>query len=80
MSDKVIAIYCSEDGDKSIEFTTKPAFMKKMEEDYLKDGIPLPRFAKPGEEINLDCFSGYILIAGDVITPKPVEKITKYEL
>lgn len=80
MSDKVIVIYCSEDGDKSIEFTTKNAFMKKMEDYYLKDGIALPRFAKPGEEVNLDTFSGYILIEGEVIAPKPVEKVTKYEL
>lgn len=47
MNDKVIAIYCSEDGDKTIEFTTKAAFMKKLDEYYLKDGIPLPRFARP---------------------------------
>lgn len=80
MSDKVIAIYCSVDGDKSIEFTTKDAFMKKMESYYLKDGIPLPRFAKPGEELCLDNFSGYILIEGEVVAPKPVETVTKYEL
>lgn len=80
MSAKVIAIHCSEDGDKSIEFTTKDAFMKKMEDYYLKDGIPLPRFAKPGEEIILDNFSGYILIEGEIVVPKSIEKVTKYEL
>lgn len=80
MGDKIVAIYCSEDGDKSITFTTKAEFMKGIENDYVKYGAPLPRFAKPGEQIRLDYFSGYILIEGDVIVPKPVEKVTKYEL
>lgn len=80
MSDKVVAIRCSEDGDKSISFTTKAEFMKKIEDDYVRYGCELPRFAQPGEKIDLDCFAGYILIQGEVIAPKPVEKITRYEL
>lgn len=79
MSDKLVVIHCSEDGDKSIRFTTKAEFMKGLERD-LKDGSRMPRFAKPGEVIDMDCFSGCILIAGEVIEPKPVEKVTKYEL
>lgn len=79
MSDNLIAIHCSEDGDKSIRFTTKAEFMKMLDEDYIKDGCKLPRFAKPGEKIEMDYFSGYILIAGEVVVPKPVEKVTKYE-
>lgn len=79
MGDKVVAIYCSEDGDKSIKFTTKAEFMKGIEAD-MKDGASFPRFAKPGEKIEMDYFVGYILIEGDVIVPKPVEKVTKYEL
>lgn len=79
MSDNLIAIYCSEDGDKSIKFTTKAEFMKKIEED-LKGGCEMPRFAKPGEKVELDYFVGYILIEGNVIVPKAVEKVTKYEL
>jgi len=80
MSDKLVAIYCSEDGDKSISFTTKADFMRKMEDGYVRHGEKLPRFAQPGEEISLDHFVGYILIAGDVIAPKAIEKVTKYEL
>lgn len=79
MGDKLIAIYCSEDGDKSIEFTTKTAFMREMEQN-LKDGSSMPKFAKPGEKLDLDYFVGYILIEGEVIVPKPVERVTKYEL
>lgn len=79
MSDNLIAIHCSEDGDKSIRFTTKTEFMKELERN-LKDGCSMPRFAKPGEKIEMDYFSGYILIAGEVIVPKAVEKVTKYEL
>jgi hypothetical protein len=79
MSDKLIAIYCSEDGDKSIQFTTKAEFLKQMERD-LEDGCSPSKFAKPGEKLDLDHFVGYILIAGEVIVPKAVEKVTKYEL
>ena len=79
MGDQLITIYCSEDGDKSISFTTKAEFMKKIEEDYIRYDCKMPRFAQPVEKINMDHFSGYILIEGNVIVPKPVEKVTKYE-
>lgn len=75
---QVILIYCSEDGDKSINFLSEDQFLKDLNKgDYGEN----PTFAMPGEKIDLDCFGpGYILIKGNVVVPKPVNVVKKYEL
>lgn len=79
MGDKptVILIHCSEDGDKSIEVIPEETFLKNLNEQYY--GVK-PVFAKPGEKIEMDSFSGLILIKGEIVEPKAVSVVKKYEL
>ena len=74
---QVILIHCSEDGDKSIGFVREETFLKDLNDGHYGDK---PVFAKPGEKIEMDYFVGIILIKGEVIQPKPVDVVKKYEL
>lgn len=74
---QVILIQCSEDGDKSISFVREETFLNDLNNGHYGER---PIFAKPGEKIDLDCFSGIIVIKGEVVSPKPVNVVKKYEL
>lgn len=78
MSDKIIVIYCSEDGDKSIYRYTREEFSKKIST-MIAEGLT-PNFAKAGKIPDLDHFEGYIVIDGDIVEPKPSSVVTKYQL
>lgn len=73
----MILISCSEDGDHSFGIITKEAFLRHMNEGYYGDN---PVFAEPGKAVDLERFSGYILIDGDIVQPKPVQHVTKYTI
>lgn len=74
---QVIVIHCSEDGDKSISVIREEDFLKDLNAGYYGDK---PVFAKPDEKIEMDYFVGMIVIKGNVIQPKPVDVVKKYEL
>jgi hypothetical protein len=81
MGDKVVVIYCSEDGDKSIYRYTKEEFAKEIER-MVADGED-PKFARAGDVTDsgfMDHFAGYIIIDGDVIVPQPVKVAIKFKL
>ena len=73
----VILIYCDEDGDKSLRVLSVEAFLKELNAGDLGEN---PTFAKPGDKIEMDYFCGYILIKGEIVLPRPVEKVKKYAL
>lgn len=86
MNDLVV-LHCTEDGDKSISFTTKEEFLRSAMEDGIltgdkgrEKGTVLAAFARPGEKIDLDRFVGYILIEGRVVAPVAIEVQTKFRL
>jgi hypothetical protein len=83
MGDTVVVIYCSEDGDHSISQIPKYQFLKHLK-DYFKDSIRKPKFFDPiinsGDSVDLMTFSGYIVIEGKIVTPKPVQVATEYEI
>jgi hypothetical protein len=73
----VILIHCDEDGDKFLRVLSEGAFLKELNDGDFGDD---PTFAKPGDEIKMDYFCGYILIKGEIVQPRPVEKVKKYAL
>lgn len=77
MSDIVIVISCNEDGDKSIDRMRKEEFLARLKRDCYGSK---PVFQPAGTVPNLDCFSGLIVIEGDVIVPKAVQRVTEYEI
>jgi len=78
MSEKtVILIHCDEDGDKSFRVLSEEKFLRELNAGDFGDD---PTFAKPGDEVDMDCFCGYILIKGEIVQPRPVEKVKKYAL
>ena len=78
MSQKtVILIHCDEDGDKRFEIIPEEKFLKDMNDGSYGDN---PKFASPDEKIDMDYFCGYILIRGEIIQPKAVDVVKRYEL
>jgi hypothetical protein len=77
MSDTVLVISCSEDGDKSLHRLTKAELCDRLDEQWYGES---PAFAPPGTVPNMDTFVGLIIIEGDIVVPKPVEKVTRYQL
>ena len=73
----VILIYCDEGGDKSLEVIQRETFLANLNSGEYGDS---PVFANPDDNIDMDCFVGYILIEGKVIQPKPLTVVTKFEL
>ena len=74
---KVVVIRCSEDGDKSIDVIREETFLEQLNKGYYGEK---PVFAKPGEKIEMDYFVGMIVIKGEIVSPKPVDVVKKYEL
>ena len=74
---QVIVINCSEDGDKSIDIIREETFLEQLNSGYYGER---PVFAKPGEKLDMDYFTGIIVIRGQIVSPKPVDVVKKYEL
>lgn len=71
---KYIVLHADEDGDISIHFMTE----KEIKENYLEeDELPYKIF---DELPNLGYDAGVLIIDGNIIVPKAVEKTTKWEL
>jgi hypothetical protein len=73
----LIVIQCNEDGEASLFHITEEQFLTRLNDGTFGNS---PRFAKPGEVSDLDTFTGYILIRGEIIQPKPVEVVKRYGL
>ena len=73
----VILFRRDEDGDTTFEVVERWKFLEQLNSGYYGES---PIFAKPGEHLDLDIFTGYILIDGEVIQPKPKTVVTKFEL
>jgi hypothetical protein len=73
----VILIHCDEDGDKHFRVLSVEKFLAELNAGDFGDN---PTFANPVDEINMDSFCGYILIKGEIVQPRPVEKVKKYAL
>lgn len=73
----VIVIYCSEDGEKSMSERDEAEFLAELAQ-HAKDGEK-HSFA-PSAKVDLDYFTGYIVIKGRVVVPNPTEVALKYEL
>jgi hypothetical protein len=74
----MIVIHCSEDGDHSVEQLTKEEFLSN-----LNDGCygEKPEFANSKTDLSdLNCFTGYIVVDGDIVVPKPEKVVTKFKL
>jgi hypothetical protein len=79
--DTVVVIYCSEDGDHSIQQMSRDKFLKRLKDDY-KDSKHGPKFFDPSnhDQTDLNTFDGYIVIEGKIVQPKPIEVATEWSL
>jgi hypothetical protein len=77
MSGTVLVISCGEDGDKTLARLTKAELCDRLDEQWYGED---PQFASPSAVPDLERFVGLIIIDGDIIAPKPVEKVTRYKL
>lgn len=73
----VWVLSCGEDGDKKLDRMTKADLCDRLEENWWGSDV---RIAQPNEKIDLDRFVGIIIIDGDIVVPKAVEKVTRYTL
>jgi len=70
-------IHCSEDGDVSVAKYEKDALLSAIKENYYGD---IGFFDKMPDE-NIQYWGNKVLIIkGEIVTPKPVEVIKKYEI
>lgn len=71
----VVVIYCSEDGDHSIKQMEKHVFLKQLKDDH-KDTIRGPQFFDIEYDrmpMDLNMFTGYIVIDGKIVKPKAIK-------
>ena len=76
--DQIIVVRCSEDGDVSLSVKSEQEFLKELNEG--EHGTP-PKFLKPESYIgDLAARAGMYVFKGKVVEPKPVQRVTEYEL
>ena len=75
--EKYYLITCTEDGDHRIKEYTEQKLSKEINE-WLADGDE-PEFESKLPD-NLDMFSGYIIIKGEIIVPKKEKVVEKLSL
>lgn len=73
---KYYVIYCDEDGDKTLTVYTKEKLEQELKE-MAKDTEYPPVFGDP-ETVELDSFSGMIIIKGEAVIPEPVDVVKSY--
>lgn len=78
MNETYCIIYCSEDGDTSLQMVTRETLLERLNEDYYGK---MPVFElKNGQHVNCGDVAGIYIIKGVSVIPQPKKVVTEWDI